>query len=136
MEIEEGENTFTIAFSGDTRPNFSFVSAILNRNSGNDVDLLIHEATFLDDKKQDAFDKGHSTLSQASMAAEQAGMQGRVIYTHFSQRYNRRSMEKEVSGKLLAIDGLRISMTKKGIQLANANLPTILGEISLQQQEL
>lgn len=51
------------------------------------VDLLYHEATFLDDMAEDATKKGHSTAKQAAMTARDAGA-GRLLLGHFSTRYD------------------------------------------------
>ncbi len=50
------------------------------------VDLLYHEATFLDDMKEDALKKGHATASQAATVARDAAA-GQLIMGHFSSRY-------------------------------------------------
>ncbi|EGG24066.1 hypothetical protein DFA_06204 [Cavenderia fasciculata] len=46
-------------FSGDTRPCEQFI------NAGRDSDLMIHEATFEDDKVEDSIEKKHSTIGEA-----------------------------------------------------------------------
>lgn len=51
------------------------------------TDLLYHEATFLDDRLEDAVLKGHSTARQAAMTARDARA-GRLIMGHFSTRYD------------------------------------------------
>lgn len=50
------------------------------------VDLLVIEATFLDDQRQLAEDAGHLTARQAVTLAADAGA-ARVVLTHVSQRY-------------------------------------------------
>lgn len=50
------------------------------------VDLLYHEATFLEDMVEDAIKKGHSTAKQAATTARDAKA-GRLIMGHFSTRY-------------------------------------------------
>jgi ribonuclease BN (tRNA processing enzyme) len=69
-------------FSGDTAP----CDALLTHGRG--ATLLVHEATFGDDRTADAAAKRHSTLSQALAAADAMGA-WRVLLTHFSQRYGR-----------------------------------------------
>ena len=71
-----------VVFSGDTMP-----SDVLARY-GHDATLLIHEATFADDRADDAVTKRHSTAGGALQAAESMHA-WRVILTHFSQRYGR-----------------------------------------------
>lgn len=71
---------FTMAYSGDTRPNELFAKLCPN------ADLLIHEATHEDDLQEDAIAKRHSTISEAIQTA--TAMQARnLLLTHFSQRY-------------------------------------------------
>jgi len=51
-----------------------------------DVDLLYHEATFMDDRKEDAAAKFHATASQAATIAKLAGAK-KLVLGHFSARY-------------------------------------------------
>ncbi|MFK8163926.1 MAG: ribonuclease Z [Lewinella sp.] len=51
-----------------------------------DVDLLYHEATFLQDMAEDATKKGHATAEQAATIARDAGV-GQLVMGHFSSRY-------------------------------------------------
>lgn len=51
------------------------------------VDLLYHEATFMNDREANAIDKFHSTATQAAKIALQA-MAKRLIIGHFSARYD------------------------------------------------
>lgn len=50
------------------------------------VDLLYHEATFLQEMAEDATSKGHATAAQAATVARDAGV-GKLIMGHFSTRY-------------------------------------------------
>ena len=50
------------------------------------VDLLFHETTYLEDRKEDAEKRGHSTAKQAAMVAKAAGAK-RLITGHYSSRY-------------------------------------------------
>ena len=50
------------------------------------VDVLYHEATYGDDLKSVAADRGHSTAVQAAEVARRAGV-GRLLIGHFSSRY-------------------------------------------------
>lgn len=50
------------------------------------VDLLYHEATFLDRDKALARDTGHTTALQAGRLAAEAGV-GKLVIGHFSSRY-------------------------------------------------
>lgn len=51
------------------------------------VDLLYHEATFMNDREANAIDKFHSTAAQAARIALQARAK-RLIIGHFSARYD------------------------------------------------
>lgn len=50
------------------------------------VDLLYHEATFLDDMAEDAAKKGHSTAREAALTARDAAV-GQLVMGHLSSRY-------------------------------------------------
>lgn len=50
------------------------------------VDLMYHESTFLEDKKERAKETFHSTAMQAAEIAKRAGA-GRLILGHYSARY-------------------------------------------------
>jgi ribonuclease Z len=69
-----------IAYSGDTRSTRSLVRL------AKDADLLIHEATLMDELADRAKRDGHSTPSQAARIAKQARAK-RLILTHVSARY-------------------------------------------------
>jgi ribonuclease Z len=69
-----------IAYSGDTKPTRSLVKLAKG------ADLLVHEATLMDELADRARRDGHSTPSQAARIAKQAGVK-RLILTHVSARY-------------------------------------------------
>lgn len=73
--------SLSYAFCSDTRYKPDIVPMIKN------VDLLYHEATFLDELKEMAVYTGHSTAKEAAMIAKQANA-GQLIIGHFSNRYN------------------------------------------------
>jgi len=93
-----------IAYSGDCRPSHRFAL----RAQG--ATLLIHEATFEDDKAGDAKAKKHSTMSEALGVAEKMQAK-RVLLTHFSQRYAKlatnedKGSVKEGSSTTVGVDG-------------------------------
>jgi len=69
-----------IVYSGDTRPTGELVE--LSRGA----DVLIHEATFMDDLKERAAEDGHSTAAEAAETAREACVKTLVL-THISSRY-------------------------------------------------
>ncbi|KAK9367289.1 hypothetical protein V1509DRAFT_640782 [Lipomyces kononenkoae] len=76
----EFHNGFKLSYSGDTRPNESFVDI------GKNTSLLIHEATMDDPLLADAIVKRHSTVSEALAVARHMNARN-LFLTHFSQRY-------------------------------------------------
>ena len=75
-----GPKARSYAFCSDTRFNESMVPIIQG------VDLLYHEATFLDDNLERAEEVYHSTARQAGIIAAQARV-GKLLIGHFSSRY-------------------------------------------------
>ena len=74
------EASVSYAFCSDTR----YLESVIPIIEG--VDLLYHEATFLDDLKDLAKHTGHSTAIEAAMIAEKAKVK-KLILGHFSNRY-------------------------------------------------
>ncbi|KAI9668650.1 MAG: Zinc phosphodiesterase ELAC protein 2 [Alyxoria varia] len=69
-----------VSYSGDCRPSAKFADI------GQDSDVLIHEATFEDTMRTEAFAKKHSTAGEALIVAMKMKAKACVL-THFSQRY-------------------------------------------------
>lgn len=74
------EKSYSYAFCSDTRFKPDIIPIIRN------VDLLYHEATFLEDLKEMADYTGHSTAKEAATIARDANA-GQLILGHFSNRY-------------------------------------------------
>lgn len=70
----------TFAYCTDTRFNRGIVSKI------NNVDLLFHEATYMEEDADLAKNNFHSTARQAATIAKEAGVK-KLIMGHFSTRY-------------------------------------------------
>lgn len=70
----------SFAYCSDTQ----YFSELADYVSG--VDLLYHEATFLQDMQEDAREKGHATAHEAAITARDAAV-GTLIMGHFSSRY-------------------------------------------------
>jgi ribonuclease Z len=80
-----------IVFSGDTRPCRTLFDAAM------DADLLVHEATFLDEERERAAETGHTTAQQAAQIARDAGVR-MLALTHLSTRY----MGREIAAEAVA----------------------------------
>ena len=79
-----------------------------------DVDLLYHEATFMEDKADDAHAKFHSTAREAALIARSANVK-KLVIGHFSARYNEtdgllKEAQEIFPETVLAVDGLTIEV--------------------------
>ncbi|MFC3957539.1 ribonuclease Z [Halovivax cerinus] len=70
----------SLVYSGDTRPTAATVAV------ADEPDLLIHDATFADDRADRAGDTAHSTARQAAEIGNRAGAK-RLALVHLSSRY-------------------------------------------------
>jgi ribonuclease Z len=82
----------TLVYTGDTRPTRQ------TREVAAGADLLIHDATFGEDRADRAVDTGHSTAREAGELAAEAGAK-RLALMHLSSRYAGRAhrLEAEAS---------------------------------------
>jgi len=71
---------FKLVYSGDTRPSKEL------EEEGEGADLLIHEATFESQMKEDALKKMHCTVDEAVHVASRMKAMHTILF-HFSQRY-------------------------------------------------
>jgi ribonuclease Z len=83
------------------------------------VDMLVIEATFLDEDSALATEYGHLTARQAARVARECGVR-RLVLTHFSQRYPdaaqryREEAAREFSGDtVVAEDLMRVAVPKR-----------------------
>lgn len=97
-----------IVYTGDTGASEAIVDLAKN------ADLLIHEATFIDEMEERANEDGHSTPSIAAKTAEAADVK-QLILTHISARYKDSNIILEQARKIfpnteLANDFLRVKL--------------------------
>jgi ribonuclease Z len=78
-EIKRGRK---VVYTGDTRPCEKTVEIAMN------ADLLIHDASFSEEKKDWAVETGHSTAKEAAEIAKRASVR-KLVLTHLSARYSK-----------------------------------------------
>ncbi|WP_135824742.1 ribonuclease Z [Halorussus ruber] len=92
VELDDGTTVEPEQVVGDPRPGRKFVYTGDTRPSATvaeiaeDADMLVHDATFADDRADRAADTAHSTARQAAEIANRADVQ-RLALTHISSRY-------------------------------------------------
>ncbi len=97
-----------LAYTGDTLP------CAQTAKAAKGADLLIHEATFAEDKKEEAKEAQHSTAAQAAAIAKKAGVK-MLLLTHISGRYRDTSLmlseaRKAFPNTRIAEDGMKIEV--------------------------
>lgn len=118
IELYTGQK---VVYSGDCRPSQSLAFCGMN------CDLLIHEATFDDDKSIDALNKKHCTLTEALNVCRRMKAK-HCILTHFSQRYpllsnlSLESFATTFDSVGLAVDCIRFSFPSQMANLRSATL--------------
>lgn len=83
--LGEGRPGRKLVLTGDTAP----CDAVLEAARG--ADLLVHEATFLEDERDRAVETDHSTATDAAAIARDAGVR-LLALTHLSSRYGGRDV--------------------------------------------
>ena len=96
------------AYCTDTAYDESIIPAVAG------VDLLYHEATFMQDKVDDAHDKFHSTAKEAATIALKAGVK-KLMLGHYSARYKEildllEEARSVFPDSILAEDGMSVEL--------------------------
>jgi len=109
---------FLFCFSGDTRPSWKFVQVCreIAARHGCRIDFALHEATFDDAEIEMSRRKKHSTVQEALQVGRDIDA-GRLLLTHFSQRYDSvpaiESESERYEGRMqvgFALDGMLIPL--------------------------
>lgn len=101
---------YSYAFCSDTKYNEDLIKWIKG------VNLLYHEATFMEEMKERANITYHTTTAQAGLIAAAAAV-GKLIIGHFSARYKNLSpllneVQKEFKNAHLALEGLTFKINE------------------------
>ncbi|MEM3400291.1 MAG: ribonuclease Z [Candidatus Micrarchaeia archaeon] len=101
-----------IAYTGDTIFSESTVKA------SQEADILMHDASFSDDMKEEALSRMHSTATDAARVALLANVK-KLVLVHISPRYgDGKILEEEAKrifqNTLVAQDGTEITLTSHG----------------------
>ncbi len=105
---EPNKNKISYAFAADTLYDEAIIPHIRN------VDVLYHEATYLEERKDLAAERYHSTAKQAAAIAAKAEV-GKLLIGHFSSRYKQLEPFLEEAKTIfehtqLAIEGKRFEI--------------------------
>lgn len=107
-----GTTEMKVAYSGDTRPSDLLVQY------GAGATLVIHEATFEDDKQDEAVQKRHCTINEALEVGERMGAY-RTILTHFSQRYHGVPQQLDVTIANERVSDFHRALAKKAVSASD-----------------
>lgn len=108
-----------VVISGDTEP----CAGTLEAARG--ADVLVHEATFLDDERERARETRHTTAREAAALAREADV-GLLALTHLSSRFGPREIRAEAEAVFPSVivprdfDGLEIPFAERGAPLVHA----------------
>jgi ribonuclease Z len=103
----------TLVFSGDTRPCKELFQASVG------ADVLVHEATFLEEEAGRAAETGHTTALQAGRLAREAGVR-LLALTHISTRHPGREILAEARSEFPAavlprdFDSIEVPLAERG----------------------
>jgi ribonuclease Z len=103
----------TVVFSGDTRPCKELFQACVGAN------VLVHEATFLEEEADRAAETGHTTALQAGRLAREAGVR-LLALTHISTRHPGREILAEARSEFPAavlprdFDTIEVPLAERG----------------------
>jgi ribonuclease Z len=104
MITTEGSRALTYAFCADTRYDESIIPYIMN------VDLIYHEATYLDDQLEKAVHRFHATSSQAATIADKSGAK-KLLLGHFSSKYDNLQLFETEAKKIF----INTEVSKEGV---------------------
>jgi ribonuclease Z len=111
--VGEGRPGRTVVFSGDTRPCKELFQACLG------ADVLVHEATFLEEEADRAAETGHTTALQAARLAREAGVH-LLALTHISTRHPTREIVAEARSEFPSavvprdFDSIEVPLAERG----------------------
>ena len=106
-----------IAYMCDTRPSPTVVDFV------READVLIHDSTYLDEHRDDAYERGHSTCVEAAEVARLAEV-GELVLTHLSPKHTRSKDFTDQASKVfepvrVAEDFLEIDLLGRAVKDAS-----------------
>jgi len=122
----------SVVITGDTEPCEATIVAATG------AELLVHEATFLDDERERARETRHSTAREAADVARSAGVQ-LLALTHLSSRFLPREIRKEaaaVFGETVVprdFDQVEVPFAERGVPILHPGGVTRRGPAGVPQ---